>query len=111
MNMMMKMTALLALGGLAACGQAENAADEQPSPAMQEPTAASHSGTGTIEKIRGSEVTIAHGPIRSLGWPAMTMAFTAEDQALLSGLKVGDRISFTFVQAEGGSQLTAVAKQ
>jgi Cu(I)/Ag(I) efflux system membrane fusion protein len=34
-----------------------------------------HAGTGKVEAIDDHEVTVAHGEIPSLKWPAMTMAF------------------------------------
>jgi len=56
---------------------------------------------GTIQSLDrdGGTVTIAHGPIPTLGWPAATMAFQARREQL-EGLKVGDRVRFTF-QSEG----------
>src|SRR3546814_18914409 len=39
------------------------------------------------------EVTLDHGAIAELDWPAMTMGFAAPHK-LLEGLAVGDRVSF-----------------
>lgn len=57
--------------------------------------------TGRIESIdrEGGRVTIAHGPVPTLKWPASTMAFEARREQL-EGLSVGDSVSFTF-QSEG----------
>ena len=58
--------------------------------------------TGTIMAIDTTKhtVTIAHGAVPAVQWPPMTMAFSVtEDQ--LTGLSVGDRVSFSF-QLEGG---------
>ncbi|AHZ73431.1 hypothetical protein OU5_P0179 (plasmid) [Pseudomonas mandelii JR-1] len=56
---------------------------------------------GTIKAVDTAKhtVTIAHGAVPAMQWPAMTMAFnaTAKQQA---GLKVGDRVAFEF-RAEG----------
>lgn len=60
--------------------------------------------TGTIRSMdlqRGS-VTIAHGPVPVLNWPAMTMTFAVRNTALLRGLGHGDRVAFAFRQ-EGNS--------
>ncbi|PMU22969.1 MULTISPECIES: copper-binding protein [unclassified Pseudomonas] len=44
-------------------------------------------------------VTIAHGAVPAVQWPAMTMAFNATTKQL-AGLKAGDRVAFEF-RAEG----------
>lgn len=51
---------------------------------------------GTVRKIDRSagKLSIAHGPLESLGMPAMTMVFRAADPGLLDRVKVGDRIRF-----------------
>jgi len=56
---------------------------------------------GTIESMdpAGGTVTIAHGPIPTLKWPAATMEFQARREQL-EGLKTGDRVRFSF-QSEG----------
>ncbi|OWQ91891.1 efflux transporter periplasmic adaptor subunit [Roseateles aquatilis] len=54
---------------------------------------------GTIEQIDADSVTISHGPVPALRWPAMTMSFGAGDAAARRGLKVGDRIRFEFRQS------------
>jgi Cu(I)/Ag(I) efflux system protein CusF len=43
-------------------------------------------------------VTIAHGPVQSLNWPAMTMNFLVKDKALLDRLSSGKKVDFEFVQ-------------
>lgn len=61
---------------------------------------------GEIRRLdpESGKLTIRHGEIRNLDMPPMTMVFTARDKALLSGLKVGDRISFV-ASNEGGKYL------
>jgi Cu(I)/Ag(I) efflux system protein CusF len=53
-------------------------------------------GVGVIKKLdaKAGSVTLQHGPIPALGWPSMTMGFKA-DPALLTGVKVGQKVSFT----------------
>lgn len=60
-----------------------------------------HSGTGTVKKIDAAigMVTLAHGPIASLNWPAMTMSFKLKDAALANGIKAGDIVDFELVQS------------
>lgn len=66
-------------------------------------------GTGVVKSIDAAagKVTIAHGPIAALNWPAMTMAFSASPQ-LLAAAKEGQRVRFEFTQGEGGSTLTVL---
>lgn len=61
---------------------------------------------GEIRRLdpESGKLTIRHGEIRNLDMPPMTMVFTASDKALLSGLKVGDRIRFA-ASNEGGKYL------
>ena len=54
--------------------------------------------------LESGKLTIRHGEIRNLDMPPMTMVFTAKDKAMLSGLKVGDRIRFG-ASNEGGKYL------
>ncbi|HLO63876.1 MAG TPA: copper-binding protein [Azonexus sp.] len=51
---------------------------------------------GTIKKIdkAAGEVVIQHGPLDSIGMPAMTMAFGVADKGWLGKLKAGDKIRF-----------------
>jgi Cu(I)/Ag(I) efflux system protein CusF len=60
-----------------------------------------HKATGTVTKVdpAKSTVTIAHGPVQSMKWPAMTMTFKAKDKAMLDKVKQGDKVEFSFVQS------------
>jgi Cu(I)/Ag(I) efflux system membrane fusion protein len=65
---------------------------------------ASHHGEGSIEAMDWAHatVTIAHGPIASLKWPAMTMDFRAKDPALLRPFKPGQKVAFDIVEESAG---------
>ena len=70
-------------------------------------TAARHTGTGKIEAIGRDTMTLSHGPIASLKWPAMTMDFKLPKGGAPRGLEAGDRIDFEFyMDAENVAQLT-----
>lgn len=60
-----------------------------------------HETSGRITAINGQQVTVAHGPIASLNWPAMTMQFRLARPELARGLAVGDSIAFRFREADG----------
>jgi Cu(I)/Ag(I) efflux system protein CusF len=62
--------------------------------------AKTHKATGTVKKIdrAAGRVTLAHGPVASLKWPAMTMGFAVKDKALFGKLAPEKKIEFEFVQ-------------
>jgi len=62
--------------------------------------AQTHKASGTVTKVdpAGSKVTIAHGPVQSLKWPAMTMNFVVRDKTLFDRLLSGKKVEFEFVQ-------------
>jgi len=69
-------------------------------------------GTGTvtaIDKVAG-KITLDHGPIPEVGWPAMTMAFKAKP-ALLDSVAVGDKVTFDLTLRGNAGEVTAIAKQ
>jgi Cu(I)/Ag(I) efflux system membrane fusion protein len=55
-----------------------------------------HEGSGRITALEANEVTLAHGPIPSLRWGAMTMAFKLARPELSAGLKANDEVHFRF---------------
>lgn len=59
--------------------------------------------TGKVNKVDAGKhvVNLTHGPIASLGWPAMTMDFGVAPTVDLSAVKVGDTVSFTVGKANG----------
>ena len=105
-------TTLIATLGLAA-----------PAIALAQPDHAAHHGgasapaaadaklaEGTVKKIDKSagKLTIAHGPLESLGMPAMTMVFRAARPRLLDQVKVGDRIRFAVEKVGGALTVTSL---
>ena len=83
-------------------------------PMMESPAAGqAGSGEGSVTEIDEADgkITIDHGPIAAVGWPAMTMAFSADEESMRK-VAVGDRVTFEFRTTEGGGgKLTAIAKQ
>jgi Cu(I)/Ag(I) efflux system protein CusF len=69
-------------------------------------------GTGVIKAIdaKAGKLTLQHGPIPAIGWPAMTMAFKANPPALLNGLKVGQKIGFDVKAIGMDAEVTAIRK-
>lgn len=115
MQTMMKAGLTVALVTLAACESGETNKSSS-APAAQTDSASAnangtHSASGTVDSVSANEVTISHGAIPTLGWPAMTMAFTAPDAAFLNGIEPGDRVSFVFRKTDGASTITSISKQ
>ncbi len=73
----------------------------------------SHQGVGTVEKVdpTAGTVTIAHGPVKSLKWPAMTMTFAVKDKALLGKLSQDKKVEFEFVQQGSDYVITSARKR
>lgn len=60
---------------------------------------------------KAETVTLKHGPIVAVGWPAMTMTFKAASPALLKGIKTGDKVDFA-VRVQGqNNQVTSLHKK
>lgn len=66
-----------------------------------------HNAEGRIERIDLGQqsLAIAHGPVPSLDWPAMSMEFKVREAALLQGLKPGMSIAFEFREGQPGEWL------
>lgn len=64
-----------------------------------------HGGEGEVTKIDrdAGRIELKHGPIQSLGWPAMRMAFRVTDPKLLDGVETGQRVRFTLSRSPDGS--------
>ena len=114
----MKTIAILAAAlALTACNKAaETPAKPAPSNDMagMDMSAVVKTGSGSgkiteLDKI-GGKITIDHGPIPAVGWPAMTMGFKV-DPRLLADIAVGDQVDFTLSLKGSDGTVTAIAKQ
>ncbi|MGO4390529.1 efflux RND transporter periplasmic adaptor subunit [Variovorax sp. M-6] len=88
-----------ALGSMAASA----APPPHPPPATPSPAAKAsgiHVAEGKVESVETDGLTISHGPVASLQWPAMTMGFSKPDPGAFADVKPGDTVRFEF--AEGG---------
>lgn len=65
---------------------------------------------GVVKKADAakSTVTVAHGPVKDLNWPAMTMAFKVKNKTLLDKLAVDRQVAFSFVQEGKDYVITSV---
>jgi Cu(I)/Ag(I) efflux system protein CusF len=69
-----------------------------------------HKATGVVTKVdpKSGKVTIKHGPVQSMKWPAMTMGFKVKDKALLEKLPKDKKVDFEFVQQGNDYVVTSV---
>ena len=68
-----------------------------------EGNASFHRGTGKVLSVDAPSgyVELAHDPIPSLQWPAMSMGFHVEKKSELLGLKEGERVEFELKASPG----------
>ncbi|MDO8457930.1 MAG: copper-binding protein [Burkholderiaceae bacterium] len=66
---------------------------------------------GQVKKMdpKAQTITLAHGPIKNLDMPAMTMVFKARTPALFGKVKVGDKVKFHAEMPNGALTVTAIA--
>lgn len=78
--------------------------------AMDKPAAATHAGIGVVKNINAADgtVTLAHEPINTLHWPAMTMAFKVKDKKLIDNVAPGSKVEFTLVQSGKDYVITSI---
>ena len=74
--------------------------------------AVTHRGEGMVDAVDTTQtsVTLTHGLIASLKWPAMTMDFKVRDAALLRTLKPGQMIAFEMVAGAPGEYVIVRAQ-
>lgn len=79
---------------------------KMPAPAVTQ----AHQGVGVLKVIDAAmgTVTLAHEPVPSLKWPAMTMPFTITRE-LATGLKVGQKVTFEFTAKGMNGTITKIA--
>ncbi len=72
--------------------------------------AATHEAAAVVKNVDAAsgKVTLAHEPIKSLNWPAMTMAFAVKDKTLLEKLAVGNKVDVEFNKQGSDYVLTKV---
>ena len=100
-----------AIGGFASAEQGKGAAPES-SAKPQGAGGVGHQAEGTVEDVdaKSSMVTLAHGPVPSLKWPAMSMEFKVANSDLLKQLKPGAAVAFEFVERGQGEWVITAAR-
>jgi membrane fusion protein, copper/silver efflux system len=69
-----------------------------------------HEADATIEELEKGEVTLTHGPFKTLNMPGMTMTFSLAKPELTEGLKVGDKVHVAVHQTDDGLIVERIEK-
>ncbi len=116
----MKRLSVATLAAIVLSGAASvSAQDMAGMPGMKMPAAApverTGKGVGIVEALdpAARTITLKHGPIPTIGWPAMTMTFKVDTSATaaMSGLKVGQPVGFDVKAAGMSGLITALRPQ
>lgn len=99
--------------GLAACyaePKTEAPTDDTASSGPAASIAEQAKGTGTVTAIdaAANKMTIDHGPIAELDWPAMKMEFAASPD-MLTAVKSGDKVAFEFEWDGKEGKITSIS--
>jgi Cu(I)/Ag(I) efflux system membrane fusion protein len=76
-----------------------------PAPAAVPP---SYSAQGKVEGVDADSITLSHGAIDELKWPAMTMPFNKPSPTAFADVKVGDTVHFEFMKKGDEYELLSV---
>lgn len=81
-------------------------------PMIQSGAVRTASGEGTVKAIdaQAGTITLDHGPVPAMDWPAMTMAFDAAPE-VRDQVTVGDSVTFEFETSDAGNRITSVSKR
>jgi len=69
-----------------------------------------HHASGVVKAIdpASGTVTLAHGPVESLRWPARTTSFQVRDKTLFAKLTIDKKIEFEFKKQGASYVITGV---
>ena len=70
------------------------------------------SGEGMVTAIdaEAGTITLDHGPVPAMNWPAMNMAFDAAPE-VLDQVAVGDAVTLEFEASDAGNRITSISKK
>ncbi len=113
-------SSLALVATLAACQKKAEAPAPAPSSSMMSGNMANMPMAGAMKHGMASgkvisvnaetgAISIEHGPMTDLNWPAMTMGFTAKPDQL-AGIKVGDKVDFEIDWDGKAGTITKIAK-
>ncbi len=100
----------VAAAGLSACNPAPS--HEGMDMSASSMAVKSGTGTGVVRAVdaKAGTVTLDHGPIPAVGWPAMTMTFPVTPASALDGIAVGQTVTFDVTVTDNKPVITAIRK-
>jgi Cu(I)/Ag(I) efflux system protein CusF len=95
---------------MTACKGMMTEMDSGSKPRGTSPNGAVHKTAAVVKAIdpAAGTVTLAHDPVKSLKWPAMTMGFKVKDKTLFDKLAVGKKVDVEFTRQGSNYVVTAV---
>lgn len=72
------------------------------------PEVKQYQAEGVIEALNGDTITLSHGPVPELQWPAMTMDFALPPGGLPTGITSGDKVQIRFTVDDRGSHISQI---
>jgi len=102
-----------AIGGFGSASNSTPAPADSAQAATKTIASVSHRADGVVDSVDAKEqtVSISHGPVASLKWPAMTMEFKVANAALLKDLKPGAKVAIEFVERQPGEWVITSLKK
>lgn len=107
------LTTMLAVPlALSACDSGADGSDAESPPMASDSGMRMARAEGTVTAVddAAGTITIDHGPVPAVDWPAMTMAFDA-DEELRRQVTVGDEIAFDFGMSDSGNRITSIDRK
>ena len=68
------------------------------------------SGIVTVIDAAAGKITLDHGAIPTINWPAMKMEFSAKP-GVLTGISVGDKVDFDVTVSGNAGEVTSIEKR
>ena len=89
---------------------AEMMKDKGPKTSSKTAKAKTHKAFAVVKSIdvANGKVVLAHEPVKSLNWPAMTMSFGVKDKTLLEKFVVGGKVNVLFNKQDNDYVITKV---
>jgi Cu/Ag efflux protein CusF len=121
-NAALRIAALAMAATLSACGQDASPTGDEPTVATTSEAATDKmampaetrmaKGTGTVTAVDAAAgtITLDHGAMPEVEWPAMTMAFSAKSE-LLTDIKVGDNVNFDVSITGNAGEITSIRRE
>lgn len=85
--------------------------DSNSTPPAAPASPAVHEAEAKVDAIDGNEITLTHGPFKSLNMPGMTMPFPLSNEHVAHGIKPGDKVVVAVRQTPAGLVVERIEKR